>query len=358
MLFGLWVLGLSILFLFVLFYILGPAAYVLLFSFAACYFLQPAFRWLEKYAFKRWMSVLLVLCLLLGVLTPLVFMALPALYWELRGLVMDFPHLAAQVIEKLNAFMRERNWSYRIEQTEVLTYLKDHSSQLTERLLGSAASVTTSVLKGGHRLLIFGVNLVLFPVFFFYMAGHYEEILKFLEDLIPNRYKGKFHYYTKSFDNVLSGFLRGQMGVCAFLGISYALGLYVLGVKYGVLIGLLGGALSIIPYLGALFCFVTSMVCAFVYGDGWSQPIGILIIFAVVQSLEGYVVTPNLVGNRVGLSPLVAILVIIAGANLAGILGMLIAIPFAGLLKIIALDLMRAYKTSNLFTKEASTSPP
>jgi predicted PurR-regulated permease PerM len=153
-------------------------------------------------------------------------------------------------------------------------------------------------------------------------------------------------------DNVLSGYIRGQLLVAAILSLLYGIGLAVVGLRFGFAIGFLAGWLSVIPYVGFSFGFLTSMMIGIANYQGVGQLMGVVAVFLVVQGLEGTVITPKLVGNKVGLSALATMLSLIIGGNLFGLVGMLIAIPVAGTLKIVLVDIKDEYTKLDFYNKD------
>ena len=163
-------------------------------------------------------------------------------------------------------------------------------------------------------------------------------------------------------DNVVGAWIRGQIEVSIILGLMYALGLAITfgmygearidGMISGIAIGMVGGLLNIVPYLGFLIAFVMAILLALLDWAGWEPLVGVLLTFAIAQTLEGYVVTPRIVGEKVGLSPVVVIIALLLGAEVLGLLGVLLAIPVVGSLKVLLPDLIDMYKRSDWFLGE------
>lgn len=133
------------------------------------------------------------------------------------------------------------------------------------------------------------------------------------------------------------------------LSILYGFGLWATGLKFGLIIGLISGMISIIPYAGFTLGFLAAIIMGVANFTGVDTLVGIIIVFAIVQVLEGFIITPKLVGDKVGLSPFVTILVLIIGGNLFGLLGMLLAIPVGAIAQALLQDLLKEYKKSNLY---------
>ena len=170
-----------------------------------------------------------------------------------------------------------------------------------------------------------------------------------MKSFVPKSFLPKLTHYLNLGNVVLSGYIRGQLMVALALSVLYATGLSMVGLKFGVLIGLLSGLISIIPYAGFSIGFVTAIVMGLAHYSGMGQIAGIITVFVVVQALEGILITPKLVGDKVGLSAFATILVLIIGGNLFGLMGMLMAIPFAAIIKSILKELKREYQQLDFY---------
>jgi predicted PurR-regulated permease PerM len=134
-------------------------------------------------------------------------------------------------------------------------------------------------------------------------------------------------------DGVLSGFIRGQIMVALSLAVLYSVGLGITGIRFGVLIGVVAGLMFIIPYVGTVIGVLASATVLLVDFSGWGQVVGVVATFGIAQAIEGYVLTPRIVGNRVGLNQLETLVVILVGGEMGGLAGLIIAIPAGGILK-------------------------
>jgi predicted PurR-regulated permease PerM len=156
------------------------------------------------------------------------------------------------------------------------------------------------------------------------------------------------HYLTLS-NRVLSGYIRGQLIVAFILGMLYSAGLMIVGLRFGLLIGIVTGFISIIPYAGFTLGFVAALMVAITHASGWGVIFGVIAVFLTVQALEGTVITPKFVGNQVGLSSLATLLALIVGGNVFGLTGIILAIPTAAVLKSILWDLKDEYQKLDIY---------
>jgi predicted PurR-regulated permease PerM len=176
------------------------------------------------------------------------------------------------------------------------------------------------------------VNLVLIPVVTFYLLRDWDKVIRGIKNLLPKKYAPTIIQLAHDCDEVLSAFIRGQLLVMLCLSIIYGLGLSLVGLKLGLIIGLIGGLLSIVPYLGSLFVVVAGVISALVQIGTQEAVLAVLIVFLIGQVIEGYILTPYLVGERIGLHPVAVIFAVMAGGTLFGFFGILLALPVAAVL--------------------------
>ena len=168
-------------------------------------------------------------------------------------------------------------------------------------------------------------------------------------ELMPRGKEKQIKSVWAEIDEKLSGFIRGQLLVCLFLGIFYGIGLSAVGLDFGIIIGLLTGIMSFIPYFGFGTGLIVSVLLGLMQGFSWGQWGGIAGVFIVGQVLESYILTPYLVGNRVGLSPVGVIFALLVGGTLAGFLGILVAVPVAAVLCVLMRHLLGWYQQTPFY---------
>jgi len=193
------------------------------------------------------------------------------------------------------------------------------------------------------------MNLLLIPVVTFYLLRDWDTMVRQINDLLPRRYAPAAARLATEADEVLSAFLRGQFTVMLALGAIYSVGLWLVDLDLALLIGLFAGLVSFIPYMGATVGVVSASVAAIAqFGDLWSV-VPVLIVFAVGQTLEGTVLTPKLVGDRIGLHPVAVIFAVLAGGQLFGFLGVLLALPVASVAMVLMRHVHDRYLDSQLY---------
>jgi predicted PurR-regulated permease PerM len=213
-------------------------------------------------------------------------------------------------------------------------------------------SVAGTVSRGGQAVMHWLMNLVLIPVVTFYLLRDWDDLVNGIRTLIPRSVEPTVSEIFREIDEVLGAFIRGQMLVMLALGIIYAIGLWAIGLDLGFIIGLGAGLLSIVPYLGTFLGVIAAVIAAlFEFRDIWHVLL-VLLVFGAGQSLESMVLTPKLVGDRIGLHPVTVIFAVLAGGQLFGFLGILLALPVAAALNVLVRHLHGRYRNSVLYGAE------
>ena len=218
---------------------------------------------------------------------------------------------------------------------------------------GFAATVLGKVSKSGMAVVGWTLNLVMVPVVAFYLLRDWDVLVERIHALIPRSIEPVVARLARESDDVLGAFLRGQLSVMLSLGAFYGIGLWLVGVSVGPLIGKIAGLISFVPYLGAITGVVMGVIAALVQYQDWTHVLLVLGVFAVGQTLEGYVLVPRLVGDRIGLHPVAVIFAVLAGGELFGFLGILLALPVASVIMVVLRYLHERYTQSALYTATA-----
>lgn len=320
-------------------YGLGSALTPLIIAFFLAYLFFPIIQKIEHLGIKRHYTVLGVFLALSIMSFLLVILFVPKIIQDTKFFVNELPYSVSKVIDRTELIANEWGIPLKLNKETITAYLKEHTSELSTQLMSGLSTSVTGILSSTVSWILSILNLFLIPLFFFYLINDYEKIIQGIQSFIPSEWKPKFNHYLKLSHEISRDYIRGQLLVAGILSLLYAVGLTLIGLKFGFLIGLLSGFLSIIPYAGFTIGFTLSLLIGAANYDQLSSLVGVVVIFSLVQSLEGTVITPKLVGNKVGLSSLTTMLALIIGGNLLGIIGMLIAIPIAAILKNITLEL-------------------
>jgi len=218
-----------------------------------------------------------------------------------------------------------------------------------ERAGGIAANVIGYISRSGFALIALVANIVLVPVLTFYFLRDWDVLVERVAALVPRDHTRTVGRLARESDDVLGAFLRGQFSVMLVLGVLYAIGLWAVGLDLGLLIGFIAGIVSFVPYLGPATGVVLGVIAALVQFGDFTHVALVLGVFGLGQVIESYWLTPKLVGDRIGLHPVAVIFAIMAGGQLFGFLGVLLALPVAAVANVLLRYAHERYTHSRLY---------
>ncbi len=328
-----------------LFNLLSPILGPFLFSILLAYLGDPITDRLEKRMSRTWAVVtVFVTIIILLVLTVMVF--IPLVSDQLSKLLNKIPMLLAFLHDTVLPFLQsDLQFQPGAEKSELLNMVKNNLADLPSL---ANRLITWLGGSGGFIVALLG-NIFLVPVVTFYLLRDWDVLLAKLHALLPRHIKPKITQLAKESDSMLAAFLRGQFAVMNALGLIYAIGLSIVGLDSAILIGFIAGWLSFVPYLGLVVGFGVATVLAYFQFHDVMHPFGVIITFTIGQALEGSVLTPRFVGERIGLHPVAVIFAVLAGAQLAGFAGVLLALPVAAVLNVLISHAQVAYQRSKLY---------
>jgi predicted PurR-regulated permease PerM len=318
---------------FILVAFLAPGAFkVLALSFGLAYLLDPLVDRLEEKNVPRSASIAGLLAAALLILVLLFSLIIPYIWNQGVAFVDAAPELVERAIGRLVG------WG--IIPEDYLASVPQLTLELREKALAGGMDYIKPVVSGIFKatsglmgIVLALVNFVIIPVFFFYMLRDIDRIRENFYHFVPDSVEENIRGYLGMVDGVLGGFIRGQMVVALCLAGLYSIGLLISGLRFGAVIGVVAGILSVIPYVGFLVGILASAVVVLVDFSGWGLVVGVAATFGISQTIEGYILTPRFVGNRVGLNPLETLIAVLVGGEMGGFPGLLMAIPAGGVLK-------------------------
>jgi predicted PurR-regulated permease PerM len=318
------------------------------------YFLDPVCDKLEKWGCSRTLATTLVtvafaLLIILGLLV-----IVPVLVEQLTNFIRDLPQLVERAHQRLLPLYTQ--FQLRFD----LPAFDDLGTLLRNRLgaiLGFFGDAVQGVVSGGAALANLLSLLFITPVVTFYLLRDWDLLVTRLDTLLPRDHAQVIREQMQAIDTTMAGFIRGQASVCLVLGTYYAAGLMLVGLPFGLVIGMAAGILTFIPYVGSLSGFVISMAVALASFEGWQGPAIVAGIFVTGQVLEGNFLTPKLVGDRVGLHPVWIIFALLAGGALFGFVGLLLAVPVAAAVGVLVRFAIRRYLASPLYLGHPDAPP-
>ena len=301
---------------------------------------------LRGWKLPRTLSALLVIAALIGLLALLILIMLPLLQKEFSHFMESLPALLDAARLKLLPFFQQHlniNLQFDIEM------LKSLFSGHWQSAGGAAAKVLPWLGGSGAMLLTFAMNVLLIPLALFYLLRDWPVWLLNIETAIPRRVLGKVLEIAREVDIILAQFLRGQLSVMLLMSAFYMLGLWLAGLEFVLPIGIVAGMLVFVPYLGMLTGLALATLAAFTQFDQFSNVVLVWAVFGTGQLLEGMVITPWLVGDRIGLHPLVVIFALLAFGQLFGFFGLLLALPLSAALLVGFRHASQWYLNSSLY---------
>ncbi|MGI9434753.1 MAG: AI-2E family transporter [Geminicoccaceae bacterium] len=313
---------------------------------AAAYLLDPAADRLEAMRFSRTAATTVITIVVFFVLTIVILLLLPPLAAQVAQLASELPNY----IERL----RDRMLPLLTGLIERFDFGPDLSAEgLIKEQAGQAISVAvssvTSLLQSGVALINLVALMFVTPVVTFYLLRDWDRMVAKVRMLIPPKHLPAGDLLGRQIDEVLAGFIRGQGLVCLFLALFYAIGLWAVDLRYGLIIGLLTGLFSFVPFIGmALGMIVGLSVAAFQFQDIW-MILAVTGIFGLGQFIEGNLISPRLVGSRIHLHPVWMIFAVLGGTAVFGLLGTFLAVPFAAVLGVVIRFAIQRYRQSALY---------
>jgi predicted PurR-regulated permease PerM len=323
---------------------------------AIAYFLNPVVDRLTHHKVHRWLGALIVLGCFALVIGLLLVLILPLLQDQIGALISAFPGY----VEKFRSHVIPwfENWLTRFSPDDV-EKIRDAATQYVGNAAGIAGKAVQNVITSGLALIDVLALGIITPVVAFYLMRDWPAVTKAVDSFIPRRHYDVVKKELAEIDSSLSGFVRGQALVCLGLGLVYSIGLTACGLQYSAAIGVIAGILSFIPYVGTAFAWITSIILALVQFDQLGRICFVVAVLLLGHIMESYVLTPRLVGQRVGLHPVWILFALIAGGRLMGFAGVLIAVPVAAVIGVLARFAIKQYKSSSLYKDPlAPTSKP
>lgn len=348
-----WLLGCGIAFA-ALLYILSPVLVPFLIAATLAYLTDPLVNQLQKLRIPRALAVAIIFFFLLLILVLTLLLIIPLLEEQILALIARLPTLFAWLQTEVAPWIREKlHMTSTIDFSTAQKTLAAHWQQAG----GIAAYLAKTVTHSGMALFGWVTNLILVPVVMFYLLRDWHSVIAETNRLLPRRIEPVVSQLFKECDEVLSAFFRGQLLVMIALGFLYAFGLWIVGLNVALLIGLVGGLLSIVPYLGFCIGIICALIAAYLQFHDGMHLLYVVIVFGVSQSIEAFFLTPLLLGGKIGLHPVAVIFAILAGGQLFGFVGVLLALPVAAVIMVFVRHFHLRYMKSRLYGAVSSSSP-
>lgn len=330
-----------------LIYLLSPILTPFLLAAILAYIGDPLVDKLEANRVPRTLGVLMVMALLIGSFVLVLIILVPLFEEQATTLMQNLP----QYLEALRSYLSPWLTRFGIDIELDIAGIKQALRESLPAAQGLARKIIPTLTTGGLALIEFVTNLVLMPVVLFYVLRDWDRMVGAIDGTIPLRWRDQVRSLARDVDRVLGQFLRGQLSVMFLLAVFYVTGLWIVGLDFALPIGILAGLLTFIPYLGAIVGFVLATLAGLIQFESLGGLIPVWIVFFLGQILEGMVVTPWLVGDRIGLHPVLVIFALLAFGKLFGFFGVLLALPASAALMVGFRRLHQTYTESALYTE-------
>ncbi len=338
----------------ILFYLLGPILTPFLIATILAYICDPivdklSAMQLGRFKISRALSTAVVLISVILLVIALFLILVPLLQKQSILIGQRLPVLIDVIHTRFEPWLQARfGISLNLDIGQLQAIIKENW-QSTGGILGDVLKTA-----GSKSMALIGIvtNLLLIPIVLFYLLRDWDNLLHSVAELIPQKWQSKTAHIAKEIDSVLAEFLRGQLSVMLSLCVFYSIGLSLAGLDMALSIGLIAGLLSFVPFVGFALAFVLAIVLAMLQFTALDALIPVLIVFGIGQLLESYILTPYLVGDRIGLHPAVVIFALMAGGQLFGFAGVLLALPVSAAISIGLKHLKASYLNSQAYLNQ------
>ena len=320
---------------------------------------DPLVDRLEAAGRSRNTAVLLVFALMIVLLVLALLILVPMLQDQVSTLIAALPGMQVWLMETAIPALEAR-FGFTVAEWMDPQRLIDWVQSHWQSAGGMAATVFGYLGRSSFALITLVVNLLLTPIVTYYFLRDWDRMVERVAALIPRDHIGTVSKLARESNEVLGAFVRGQFVVMVALGAIYATGMALVGLKLGLLIGMVAGLISFIPYLGATTGVILAVLAAVVQAQGLDIKLlaGVAVVFTAGQLLESYVLTPRIVGDKIGLHPVAVIFAVMAGGQLFGFLGMLLALPVAAVANVLLRYAQQRYRSSELYAGHATVIVP
>lgn len=328
---------------------------------------DPLVDRLEARGRSRPVAVTLVFLLMLLLVALVLVILVPMVVGQIKDLIASWPTYQAWMVnwfqtnakpwlDRALGLAGMEEYSLRsIDTDQIVALVRSHWQEAGGMATSTFGFVFGYLSRSGMVLVVLAINIVLVPILTFYFLRDWDKLIARIAALIPRDHLATVSRLARESSESLGGFLRGQFLVMLAQGAIYAIGMSAVGLRMGLLIGIIAGLISFIPYLGATVGIVLALVAAIVQEGGfnWTLLILVSVVFAIGQLAESYVLTPRLVGDKIGLHPVAVIFAVMAGGQLFGFLGMLLALPVAAVANVLLRFANERYTASKLYAGDA-----
>lgn len=323
-------------------------------GFAVAYFFDPVVDWLQRRGLSRLLGTLLVSLAFILLAVTVLLVLVPLVTNQVSELLRDLPAYFEAAKQWLS---RTTDYLSNVTGIDLRERLQESGEEQAGPGLGGVADLVTGLVAGSLALANVLSLLLITPIVAFFLLLNWDQVVARIDSLLPRRHLATLRQLFAEMDRVLAGFLRGQAAVCAIMAVYYASALSLGGLRYGLIVGLLAGLLTFVPYVGSLTGLLLTVGLALAQFDSLVPVAILLALYFAGQMVEGNLLTPRIVGRAIGLHDLWLIFAVLVGGALFGIWGVLLAVPVAGCLGVLVRFAIRRYLASAYY-RGAAPPPP
>lgn len=315
----------------------------------AAYFFDPVVQKLANKRMSRNAATLAVISGVLLIVLPLLVLLCGAIFSQIADFAAKVPNYVTSFVQRVTPLLQDLHERFP-------DFSFGNVEDMVRRNISEAFKLVGKLLSGvianGFEFINVMSLLVISPVVAFYLLRDWPKITENIMELIPRKNKQSVIDGISAVNKIISGYLRGQVMVCLFLGTFYSCGLMLVGLDLGLLVGFLAGVISFIPYVGSISGFAMAMALVITQYGTAVKIAEVVAVFAIGQFIEGNFLTPKLVGENIGLHPVWVMFALLAGGVLLGLLGMIIAVPVAAIIGVLLSYLIKHYKQSKIYLEK------
>lgn len=330
----------------IMIYLVSATLAPFLISFIFAYLLQPLIETnCKRFKLPRSLATFGVFIMFFSGFIAIMVLLVPIIYKQIAVFVSKIPQY------KSNFEVAASAWSEKLDaiDPELAFKVSDSAQSLINSGFALFASFANHLWQYTLATINFFAILALVPIILYYFLRDWPKIVSNVESVLPMRGKSKVREILISINELLSAYIRGQLNICLMLSVYYVVGLHIIGLDLALLLGILSGFLIIIPFIGALISLLLVIISGYFSFGAGVELVYLSILFVIGHAVEGYILSPKIIGDRIGLHPVWIIFAVFAAGSLFGILGIIFAIPIAGIVKVLLSHMIDYYKSSTMY---------
>lgn len=338
--------------------LLKPVLTPVFVAFLLAYMLDPLVDRFEAVGLPRVVGIVVLLLLAGLALVAFGLLLVPVLVRDLSSLFAELPAAARHLLGRIEPLLGDLGVELPGSAAEILHRFEGQLGKIGPAAIGSLETALRVAVGGTASLMSGLAAAVMVPIFAFYLLSDFDIIVDEVRALLPARWRPTVVTIAREVDHVLGQFIRGQLSVMVILAVLYAVGYSLVGVRLAIPIGIVAGGLAFIPYVGGAVALGLALLMVGLHYVDMTQVLAVVGVYAVIQVLEGFIITPRIVGDKLGLGPVWVLFALMAFAELFGFMGVMLALPAAAVIKVLVTHGLREYRESDLFLRSQQTEPP